>query len=1028
MRGSRVRQVVLQGASALGLASAMASTPAFVIAAETAIAFDIRSGTLEAALVAYSAQSHRQLLYSAALVAGRQAPALKGRFTADEALERLLSGSGLVAGRTVDGSIILRARPATGPTGMSGPAADGVIRAAAQSVLEAPDGAPSSDRAMETAPAAPPTMIAEVVVTGTHLRGVGSGPSEVVTLDGEALTKRGYATIGEALASLPQNFGGVGTPTSLLAGADPLGTNTFAASGVNLRGLGSDATLVLVDGRRMAGTGSKGDFADVSAVPAVAVERVDVLLDGASALYGSDAVGGVVNIHLRKSLDGAETRARYGVGSGGAAEETQFAQALGKTWQGGRALLAYEYYHRADLLGADRDYAASTDLRAFGGTDHRAIYSSPGNVLRLDSATSTYVPIYAIRAGPTGAATGTGDFVAGEINLQNQRAGTDLLPDDRRDSVYGHFDQSLSARVTVDLDGRYTRRRFTFLSAPSTALISMRPANPNYVPLPGLTTQQIGYSFANDLGASISGGYAESLGLSAGLKVDLWGDWRAEAYGAFAQEVGARKYTNVVNTRFLSEALGNIADDPATSYSAVRDGYFNPYGAGKANSAAVLSFIGSGFSRQVSRNEVDTLSVQADGTLFSAPGGRVKLALGVQRRTETFDQKNLVFTSTVAPSATRKPGYDRAVSSAFVELRAPIVGPDNALPGIAALDLSVAGRVERYDDVGTTADPKLGVIWKPRSDLTVRVSYGTSFRAPTLSEVFEANDLGASLLQKGPSKLLSVIRYGGNQDLKPETATSWSAGVDFAPETLPGLRLSATWFDTRFRNRIARPALDHISTALSDPAFSPFVTFLDPSKPADLATINGLITDPTFAFPGLFPADAYGAVVDARYVNTASTRVEGIDLAATYGFDRGPDRFEASLSATYLARYDQQLTPNTPAVSLLDTPGEPVDWRARASFDWSRGPWSATVSANHVDSYGDGESISSWTTFDLQGRWRPAAASHANPLHDVTVVVSVLNLFDRDPPFYDSPQGVGFDAANASPMGRFASIQLTKAW
>jgi outer membrane receptor for ferrienterochelin and colicin len=141
------------------------------------------------------------------------------------------------------------------------------------------------------------TELETLIVTGTHIRGAGEAASPIVVMDREAIERTGYATVAEALSALPQNLGGAGTPDGLLSLSDGLGTNSAAATGVNLRGLGADATLVLVNGRRMAGTGSKGGFTDVSALPTAAVERVDVLLDGASALYGSDAVGGVFDLH-----------------------------------------------------------------------------------------------------------------------------------------------------------------------------------------------------------------------------------------------------------------------------------------------------------------------------------------------------------------------------------------------------------------------------------------------------------------------------------------------------------------------------------------------------------------------------------------------------------------------------------------------------------------------------------------------------------------------------------------------------------
>ncbi|KQW67047.1 hypothetical protein ASE17_20465 [Phenylobacterium sp. Root77] len=1004
------------GASHAVLIALTAAAAPQVAAAQATNDFDIVAGPLSQALESWSRQSRRQILYSAEIVRGRAAPAVQGRLTPDEALARLLTGSGLVAERTPRGSVVLRKAPVRKGQGGQGVDVTAALPASA-SALSAP--AP--------APARPAEEIAEVVVTGSHLRGVKEGPSQVVVLDREAIAQRGFATLDETLASLPQNFGGESTPTTLLAGADGLGTNSLAASGVNLRGLGADATLVLVDGRRMAGTGSKGDFADLSAIPMVAVERVEVLMDGASALYGSDAVGGVVNIRLRRDLEGAETRLRYASASGHEAPELQVSQSLGAVWSTGRALLAYEHHQRENLPAAARSYAATADLRALGGRDHRIFYGAPGNVVRLDAATSTYTPLYAIR--PNGqAATTPAELVAGQVNLENQRRDIDLLPQDQRDSVYAYFAQSLGPKFELGADARYTRRSFTFASLPATGVLTIRPNNPHYVPLPGLSAQQIAYGYGDDLGPVVSSGVAESLGASLSLAAELPADWRLETYGAFAQEVGSRRYSNTLNTRFLNEALGASVDDPATAYSAARDGYFNPYGSGAANSRAVLDFIGSGFTQQTNRSRVTTLSAQADGTLFQTAAGAAKLAVGLQWRQETFDQKSLAWTSTPSPRGSSKPQSQRQVAAAYAELRAPLFGPGNARPGLRRLDLSLAGRLEQYDDVGSTADPKLGVIWSPVNDLTVRLSYGTSFRAPTLVEVGEAGSIGASFLRRGADRTLSVILYGGNTELKPETATSWSSSLEYRPSQWPGLRLSANWFDTRFDQRIARPALEHVNTALSDPAFAPFIQFVSPASSADLALINALISDPTFAFPGAFPAEAYGAIVDARYVNTASTHVSGYDISGDYSFERGADRYSASLSATFISRFEQTLTPAARAVSMLNLPGEPVDLRARANLDWARGAWGASASANYVDGYDDGEGgrISSWTTLDLQARW--ASDSRQAAWRGVSASLGIRNVFDTDPPFYDSVQGVGFDAANAGPMGRVVSLQLAKIW
>lgn len=1020
-RSHRRRQLYLSG-----LATALAASPIAAICAPApqpaAIAFNIEAGTLDAALMAYAKQTGRQLIYPAELVAGRRTNGLSARLSPDEALDRLLAGTGIAIQRSRPNVIVLKL--GTKPVAIDGvptPSTDIADGSATIAYV------PVASAAEAHAPREAPTTLDAVVVTGSLIRGRNVGPSPVETVTRDQLDQTGRATVADFLAEMPQNFGGVSSPDTMLTGSDRQGTNAIASTGVNLRGLGASATLVLINGRRMAGTGSKGDFADVSAIPTAAVDRVEVLLDGASALYGSDAVGGVVNIILRRDFDGAETRARIGAASGGA-EERQFAQTLGKTWTSGHALLSYEYYRREALAGAERDFTASADLRPLGGTDRRQFYSHPGNVMRLDPATSAYVPTWAIPAGQNGTGLTPGSFLAGQVNLENQREQSDILPDQERNSVYLSVGQDLSDRIKLTADARYSRREFAYALPGSVSLITVNRNNPNFVSPNGATSNQIAYSFTDELGPLRSTGMSESLGVSAGVAADLGRTWRAEAYGAFAQETGRRSSTGRLNTRFLQEALGTIADDPTTSFSTARDGFFNPYGDGQANSRAVLDFIGGGYTHSRNHSEVASINAKADGTLFGLPGGDVKAAVGLQVRRERFETASDAMTSRATPTRQTTGPYERTISAAFVELRIPIVGPENALPGIERLEASLAGRIENYDDVGTTRNPKIGLLWSPTSDLTLRASYGTSFRAPALSEVYEAQDAGPNFLPYQGSQRLILMRVGGNLDLQPETAKSFTAGFDFAPGAIPGLRVSAGWFDIKFTSQIAQPVSDDIFNALSNPIYAPFITAVDPRNPADLELIKSLLAQSTSSNVGLFPPDAYTAIVDVRFVNTGGFQVRGLDLSASYGFDLEAGRFDLVAKASYLTDYLRQVTPRGPWMQLVDTAGQPVDLRAQGSVTWTRGAYGVTASLNYVDDYRgpEGRRISSWTTGDLQLRWQLTAEQ--GPTNGLVVALSVQNLLDSSPPFYDAPQGVGYDPANADPLGRFVSLQLTKRW
>lgn len=846
-------------------------------------------------------------------------------------------------------------------------------------------------------------------------------------LSRDDIDRQGHGTVAQALAAIPQSFGG--TPSDEFSGADKSNANTAQATGINLRGLGADATLVLVNGRRMAFSGDPGTFNDVSAIPAVAVERIEVLLDGASALYGSDAVGGVVNIILRKNYQGAQTTARGGISTRGDAREYSLGQVAGLGWRGGNALIALEHYDREALAGSARAFTADTDLRALGGTDHRLPYAYPGNLLKLNPATGAFEPAYAIPAGQNGVGLTPGSFIKGAVNLENYREGLDLMPHQERDSVYLAVNQALGERLALSADARYSFRHYWLKGPAQSTAFLVTPSNPYFATPDGSPYEFVDYSFYRELGNSRAHGVAKSLGLSAGGDLDLKGSWKASAYGTFAEERASDRSDRQVNTAYLSEALGG-ADNPATAFSTARDGFFNPFGAlGNSNSQTILDFINSGYVTGATQSQITSANLQADGDLLTFPAGPVKLAIGGQVRRETFLSTGETFLGVTTPSTFVPTKAHRTVRAVFAEARVPIFGPANRRAGLERLELSLAGRIEDYDDVGSTSNPKIGVIWSPAPAVTLRASYGTSFRAPVLKETRQRLIISPTSVKKNGANVLTLLLYGGNPDLRPETATSWSAGLDYAPKALPNFKLSFNLFDTRFDHRIGQPALAGLATALDDPALAPFVTLVDPvHNAADATKVTALINDPASRAKGLYPASFYGAIIDTRYANTASLQIRGVDIDASYSLTRGEDRFDLSANAAYMANYSSQLTPTAAKFDRVNTAGYPVALRARGSVFWSRGPFGAGLTGAYVDNHHDlsGRSIGSWTTFDLNASWRFRASSGAAKGLELALVLQ--NLFDKDPPFYDAPEGVGYDGATATAIGRFASVRLSKAW
>lgn len=975
--------------SAAVAALMMAATPA-TAQVEAMRRFDIASGPLERALPTFARQSGQQILYPSALVAGRSSPAVAGEFTPEAALGLLLRDTGLT---------YRRSRP---------------------NVYVLVDPSARADAETEA------TELDEVVVTGSYLRGADS-PSPVVMLTQDDVARSGLATVADALAALPQNFTGSAFEGSAGTGADRSGRNLGYATGVNLRGLGADATLVLVNGRRIAGTGSAGDFADVSNLPSSVVQRADVLLDGASALYGADAVGGVVNIILKSRFDGAESRLRVGGTSDGGAEEVLFSHTDGFNWSSGSLVASYEVHDRGELRAEDRRATRSADLRPLGGSDRRLFHAAPGNIMYFDPVTGSFDPVYAIPRGQSGVGLAPGDLLAGEVNLTNQNEGQWMLPHQLRQSVFAAARQNLPGGFSLDGDLRYTERDYVLATPADIGTIVVTPANPYFASPTGETMQEIAYSYIRDLGPGRSDGRTRSLGGAAGLEGRVLG-WNLAAYVSGAREISGRTLSNRVQTTYLAEALGRTPDNPATPFSTAVDGFFNPYGDPAANSAAVLAFIGSGYTRVENVSTVGSFNFKIDGTIMDLPGGPLRMAAGVDVRRERFETEGENFTSGQTPRLTAPTSYERDVSAAFVELRAPIVGVENARPGIERLELSLAARIEDHQGVGRSTNPKVGLLYSPTSDLRLRASYGTSFRAPSLRELYTTYQLGPAFLNRDGANVLSVIRYGGNPDLDPETAESTTAGFVWTPAAAGGFRLEVGWFRTRFDDRIGNPVSENVANALNDPTLAPFVRFVNPvSNAEDRALIQSLLDHPGNFNPNVFPATSYGAVIDNRFVNASRLEVEGVDISARYAFDLGPGEASVDGSITRLLRYDRELTETSPTEALVGTPNFPARWRGRIGGRWTSGPVTLGLNANHVSGGRDpvgGRSIDDWTTFDGQIRYDFAEGWGEG----VSVTLDVINLANSEPPFYDSPSGYGYDAANTDIFGRRISLQLVKRW
>lgn len=617
---------VLRCLSVRGALSVFLALAAPTVLAQATYQFDLPAQPLADSLRAVGRQTGTNILFEPDIVRGISAAALRAQLTTSEALGRLLAGHELSIRHTAADTVVVQrvtqdtssapdqGSTSSAPTSIGGTDGDTHL-AQSESATRSVSAVPAQERSTIPTAETERVDLGEVVVTGTHIRGVESAGSNVIILSRDDIDSSGYATVQDVLRTLPQNFGGgISEDFSTDASAQNLNFGTA----VNLRGLGGDSTLVLVNGRRQPNGGLNGAFVDISSIAVSAVERIEVLTDGASAIYGSDAVGGVVNIVLRSDFKGAETRLRYGTLDGDA-DETQISQLLGTKWAEGESaegnvLVGYQYYERKVLGRAERAYTASDDLTRFGGSDFRSFNSNPGNILDP----STFAPAFAIPAGQDGTSLTPGDLLPGVVNFHESSEQGDLLPEQETQSAFLTASQGVGEGVELFMDARYGTRDTRQSISGASSLLDVPASNAFFVdPFGGSPSVLVTYNFLDDLGPITGTSTTDTLAGALGARVDLGQTWQTTVAGSYGDEDIHFRNVNLVDFGLLFGALAS----PDASVA------FNPFGDGShTNPATVEAIRGSQDNRAESR--VWAAHATADGPLVDLPGGALRVAVG----------------------------------------------------------------------------------------------------------------------------------------------------------------------------------------------------------------------------------------------------------------------------------------------------------------------------------------------------------------------------------------------------------------
>ena len=864
-----------------------------------------------------------------------------------------------------------------------------------------------------------------VVVTGTNVPVSGSPPFVPESIfNRDAIERGGSRSLGDFIQTLPQNSGPTFTENqndSLAAGA----------SAVALRGLSPDATLVLVNGRRVApypfAQAGITAFVDLNTLPIAAIQQIDILRDGASAIYGTDAIAGVVNVRFLEKFDGTLISVGYGntTDTDTAEFRASVISGFSNEQTGVEVVAVADYFHREALFQVDRYFSRSIDQRRQGGSSFLSSVANPGTV--FDPVTGD-----PLRVPPDSDGTPEIDEFLPGRNRFDRAPFQPLVPETERWGIYARGKVRVASAVDLFAEFSYRNVWTEQMVAPAPIEgdvegISVPAANP-FNPF---GTDVIFRYRVTELGPRIDEVETDFYRAVAGINVHLPGKWEWETAFLYSELETQNTTSNNLSRPALLAALADT--DPATS--------FNVFGAGNnVNNPATIDGLRVSTSRD-GESRIFSVDTKFTGSLFALPGGNVLSAFGSEYRYEELSDQFDPFSrsgNVIDLNSTSASG-DRDIIAGFAEFYVPIFSPQMAVPGLSSLEMQFAVRGENYSDFGSTVNPKVGLAWRPVPDwLLLRASWSTGFRAPSLvqsstgtltfsQELRDSRRFDVTGAPEDESQAIQILS-GGNPDLDAEDSENFSAGFVLTPPVLPGLTISADYFHIEIENAIA--SLDPQFILDNEDDFPGFVIRAPPSAMDIMLGIPGNVL-----------------LVNTRFQNLGFQSVEGIDASAEYltpEFSIGSFLLRCDLA--WITSFEQQASEIEPVRELIDTFARP-ELRLRAQAGWRYGGFSFVTTFNYTGSYEDVTPdlrVDYNTTFDVVLEYRfakpkpvaPPVAdkkmvvdriteSHTSRLLDgLTLRLGVRNIFDDAPPFADNV--AGYPVSLEDPRQRFVFLDIEK--
>lgn len=930
---------------------------------DTIVDYRIQAGELGEALQAWAIQSHAQMLYPPELVRGRTSRGLQGRHAPGDALAILLKDTGIGAEATGPTTWLLRRPPA--PVAAATP--------------------PAMPRAVEAD--MPPRQLGTISIYSRSLRRIAAESSiPVTTITRSEIDSGGYLSLFDLLRAQPGVQ--VTNQPELMGGnsAATFQTGAAGAASVGLRRLGAKATLILVNGRRMPGYGlaadATGSVADVSSIPLAMVERIDILRDGASTLYGADAMAGVIDISLRKDFTGGEAGFVYGLSSRHDVAHRQVSGMSGTRYaNGGNGVLMFDLLERDPLQGRDRDWY-SLDRRRDGLLDARSIYSFPGNRQVIDDNGDAQLQS---RAGCR-----VQDLDMDGACRDDRAKATTLATGKTAGSVRGYFTFPAWSGAEIYADAGMTATRQRQQSAPTSALITI-PADDG-----GAASQQVYHAFW-DVGAIRQTTLALLSRLYAGVRHDG---------PSWSWDVGVgTEQSRVEDTiRGLVNRDGFVAAATTHAYR------FDQRPAAPAIAALLAPPV-----TNTGHSETSSLVGTASGDLAEWQAGTLRLDTGIDLRHENLrhdPDASLVSGDLLIAEPASRFEASRRSGALHAYLDAPVA---------QGVNVDVGVRLEHTDRHGSFTAPALAMRWTPWKALLLRAGSAQGRRVPTLLEQRGLDESGGSSTyeywtvppsltpcalpdEPGSTRCLLELRPTSGPPLRAEQSRSVNVGFVWEPWT--GFNLSVDVYQLRRDGEI------------------------------DLIPIAYALQHPD-AFPGFTVRDDDGNLValNSHRVNLGSTTTRGVDVEMRW--DMASTRqgdFAISLAANHLARLSFRATPDSASYDRAGHSGQPRS-TAAASLHWSRGDWKSTLNLRFTGGYAytqyAGDQIACPS-------YRAEAGKCSTPAFTLTnlnvayagwpewrFAFNIANLFDHRPRYYTESSG-GYNPLFDDPIGRYFSISASR--